>query len=41
MATIQDYMTEKVCEQIKQAFLVFDSVEGSLRGNRRGCSQDV
>jgi hypothetical protein len=32
MATIQDHMTGKVCEQIKQALLVVDSVEGSLKG---------
>ena len=32
MATIQDYMFGKVCEQIKQAFLLFDSVENSLKG---------
>ncbi len=36
MATIQDYMSGKVCEQIKQAFLIFNSVEGSLNGSEVG-----
>jgi hypothetical protein len=36
MATIQDYMSGKVCEQIKQAFSVFNSVEGSLNGSEVG-----
>lgn len=30
MATIQDYMSGKVCEQIKQAFSIFSSDNGSL-----------
>jgi len=29
-------MTGKVCEQIKQALLVLDSVEGSLKGTEVG-----
>ena len=36
MATIQDYMSGKVCEQIKQAFSIFESVEGPLNGTEVG-----
>lgn len=36
MATIQEYMSGEVCEHIKQAFLIFDSVEGSLNGSEVG-----
>jgi len=36
MATVQDYMTGRVCEHIRQAFVVFDSVEGSLKDTEVG-----
>ena len=36
MATIQDYMSGKVCEQIKQAFSIFESSEDSLNGTEVG-----
>ena len=36
MATIQDYMSGKVCEQIKQAFSIFESVEVPLNGTEVG-----
>ena len=36
MATVQDYMSGKVCEQIKQAFSIFESVEVPLNGTEVG-----
>lgn len=36
MATIQDYVSGKVCRQIEQAFSVFDSVDGSLNQSEIG-----
>jgi len=36
MATIQDYKSGKVCEQIKKAFSVFESVEGPLNDTEVG-----
>lgn len=38
MATIQDYMSGKVCEQIKKAFSVFESVEAPLNDTEVGKS---
>jgi len=36
MATIQDYVSGKVCEQIKKAFSVFESVEAPLNDTEVG-----
>lgn len=36
MATIQEYVSGEVCEKIRQAFLIFNSVEGSLNGSKVG-----
>ncbi len=36
MATIQEYMSGEVCEKIRQAFLIFSSVGGSLDGSKVG-----
>ena len=36
MATIQDYTSGKVCEQINIAFSIFESSKGSLEGTRVG-----
>lgn len=36
MATIQDYKSGKVCEQIKKAFSVFESVEAPLNDTELG-----
>jgi hypothetical protein len=36
MATIQDYKSGKVCEQIKKAFSVFESVEAPLNDTEVG-----
>ena len=36
MATIQDYVSGKVCRQIEQAFSIFGSVKGSLEGSELG-----
>jgi hypothetical protein len=38
MTTIQDYMSGKVCEQIKKAFSVFESVEAPLNDTEVGKS---
>jgi hypothetical protein len=38
LATIQDYMSGKVCEQIKKAFSVFESVEAPLNDTEVGKS---
>lgn len=36
MATIQEYVSGEVCEKIRQAFLIFNSAEGSLNGSKAG-----
>ena len=36
MATIQEYVSGEVCEKIRQAFLIFNSVEGSLNESKIG-----
>ena len=36
MATIQDYMSGKVCEQIGKAFSIFESTKASLNGTEVG-----
>ena len=36
MATIQEYVSGEVCEKIRQAFLIFNSVEGSLNESKVG-----
>ena len=36
MATVQDYMSEKICEQIEKAFSIFSSVGNSLKESELG-----